>query len=461
MLYKIKTCAITIATVFACLLLTSKSSFAQDYSCFPTCSATDMRFFVFAGPGLSSFIDTKFVFAISSPASSRTLEIGIFDGDDSEGPGAEEIAPGVFITDWDQGGAANIIATLYADPQGLGEELIQIARWSGDGSLGDNLSNPMPDNDWFTRTLNNIEAARSANGNFRYTLVIETIESDVGSQNQFKIRTDGSMVILPGNEFAFSSMWISFDDSFIAWPNLTNEDFTDPACVDPITNRFVCGMLEPGCCIAGGPYDGSWKYYVQVPDGEKVFNIWDGDFDFGSASFQGNTCVDPDGVDVDTDDWNTPPGIPDFAQGTGAVPQGALPADPADDGCFLGFQFPPSVNYNIISPLNQVFQNDNPSASQEWELFNIGNEGDVDFQLDSIPGGIWTMMVMGLDWVNLNGLRFDHPVLAVNENDEPVPFDEPEFEAEVPTLNQWGIIAMASILGILGLLAIRKRKVTT
>ncbi len=97
--------------------------------------------------------------------------IGIFDGDDSEGVGAEEIAPGVFVADWDQGGASNIIATLYADPTGEGTELVHVSEYVGDGSSGDNMSDPMPDNGWFSRTLNNIEEARSENGNFRYTLV--------------------------------------------------------------------------------------------------------------------------------------------------------------------------------------------------------------------------------------------------------------------------------------------------
>lgn len=418
-----------------------------------------MRFFVFAGPDLSSFIETRYVFGISSPASSPTVEMGVFDGDDSNGPDAEEIAPGVFITDWDQGGVSNIIATLYADPTGEGAELIQIAQWTGDGSSGDNMFDPMPDNGWFTRTVNNPEEARSENGNFRYTFVVETVGSEAGSQNQFKIRTDGSMVILPGNEFAFSSAWITFDDSFVAWPNLTEEDFDDPACFDNINFEFVCSMQDPDCCIAGGPYDGSFKYYIQVPDGEGVFNVWDGDFDFGSASFQGDVCVAPDGVDVDTDDWNTPPGIPDFAVGTGAVPQAALLGNPNDDGCFNSFRWSPSVIYNIITPLNQSFNNDNPSASQEWELFNIGNQGDVDFPLEMVPGGIWTMMVMGLDWVNLAGLRFDHPVIAINEVGEPVPFDPEDPTRSIPTLNEWGLIAMAAILGIIGFMVIRRRKV--
>ena len=186
MFNRIKVYVLSIVIAFLSIFFVSQVSFAQPYACFPTCDAGDMRFFVFAGPDLSSFIDTRYVFGISSPSSSPTFEIGIFDGDDSEGPGAEEIAPGVFITDWDQGGTSNIIATLYADPTGEGAELVHIAEYSGDGSFGDNMSDPMPDNDWFNRALNNVEEARSENGNFRYTLVLETINSEPGSQNQFK-----------------------------------------------------------------------------------------------------------------------------------------------------------------------------------------------------------------------------------------------------------------------------------
>ena len=167
-----------------------------------------------------------------------------------------------------------------------------------------------------------------------------------------------------------------------------------------------------------------------------VFNAWDGDFDYGSAlRDQNGACIVPDGVDVDTDDWNTPPGIPDFAQGTGAVPQGvSTPTDPPDNqGCSNNFLFNPSVVYDVITPQNVSYTNLNPSGTQEWELYNIGSIDNVDVpRPGDIPGGIWTFMVRGLDFGNLSGLRFDFPVIAVNDIGDPVPFDPVEEPSAVP-----------------------------
>ena len=305
MLSKIKVHALSIAITFLSVFFISQVSFAQPYACFPTCDGGDMRFFVFAGANLNSFIETNYVFGIRSPGNSPTLEIGIFDGDDATG---DEPFPGVFLTDWDFGGASNITATLYADPMGEGAQMVQIAQWSGDGSFGDNTGTPMLDNDWFNITLPNSPAAMTPDGSYRYTLVMESVAPENESINQFKIRTDGTMIILPFQEFAFFTNIATEADTFVLWPNLTDADFTDPACVDQDNGfLFVCGMLDPDCCIGGGPYDGTWKFYIDVPEGEGVFNTWDGDFDFGSSTQDPDTfflCV-PDGVDVDTDDSNT------------------------------------------------------------------------------------------------------------------------------------------------------------
>ena len=457
MFEKIKISLIGIMFILISCLFISQASFAQPYSCLPTCDGNDMRFFVFAGSDLSSFIETRYAFGISSPSDSPAVEIGFFDGEDAVDQGG-----GFFVSDWDGTAPANLIATLYADPTGEGDQMIQIAQWSGDGSVGDNAGTRMTDGDWFNVTVDNAEAAISENGNYRYTLVVSASVADPGAINQFKLRTDGTMVILPLNEFAFHTMWFSFDDSFVAWPNLTDEDFLDPACFNDATFRYQCSMQDPDCCIGGGPYDGSYVFYVNVPEGEGTFNVWDGDFDFTSSIDVMDTCVN-DGAALDTDDWNTPPGVPDFAQGTGAQPQGASPGDPQDDLCFLENQLTPSVTYDIITPLGDTYNNPNVSGNQEWELFNIGSVGLVDVPVPGEqPGGIWTMRVRGLDFQNLAGLRFDHPVLAVNESGEPVPFDpipEPDLVRDVPTMSEWGMLLVAALLGIVGFLTIRKRRV--
>ena len=451
MFSRVKTYTLSSFILLAALFLMTQSGFAQPYACLPTCDI-DGRFFVFAGAGSNSFIEARYVFGISSPGDRPTFEFGIFDGDDAN-------SQGDFFSDWDQGGGAILRATLYVDPTGEGAQVLQVGQWSGDGSFGDNMGIPMPDNGWYDVTLQNTEAARTANGTFRYTLVVDAVNVENMAQNQYKIRTDGSMIILPKEEFAFMSIWISLEDSFVVWPNLTDEDFNNPACFDNVTFAFTCNMLDPDCCIGGGPYDGTWKFFIDVPPGEGVFNTWDGDFDFGSVSAmpgQPFNCF-IDGIDVDTDDWNTPPGVPDFAQGTGAVPQSATIGLPPDNGCVLGFAFDPSINYDIITPSGTTYNNPNPSGTEEWELYNIGSVGNVDVQDSNIPGGIWTMMVRGTDFSNLNGLRFDHPVVAVNEMGDPVPFD-PEQTATIPTLNEWGLITLSAFVLLISVYYLRRQR---
>lgn len=182
MLHRIRTLAMAIAIIFTSVLLISQTTYAQDYACLPTCDGGDVRFFVFAGPGQSSFIETRYLFGISSPDGAENLEIGIFDGDDGTSQGGN-------ISDWDEGQAI-LRVTIFADPMGIGATDIQLGQWLGDGSSGNNTGAPMPDNEWFDFMIANDEAARSLNGNFRYTIVVDSFNNVINARNQYKIRTD-------------------------------------------------------------------------------------------------------------------------------------------------------------------------------------------------------------------------------------------------------------------------------
>ena len=458
MFFRIRTLAIAIAITVTSLLFISQTTHAQPYACLPTCDGGDVQFFVFAGPNQSSFIETRYVFGISSPSEAENVVLGIFDGEDGTSQGGS-------ISDWD-GDQATLRATLFADPMGVGATDIQLGQWLGDGSSGNNTGNPMPDNDWFEFMIPNSEDARSANGNFRYTLVVDSLDNVPNARNQYKIRTDGTMIILPFEEFAFMSRFFTFTDQMHVWPNVTPDDINDPACFDQNTSEFQCNMLDPACCIFGGPYVGTFRFFIEVEEGQGVFNVWDGDFDYGSASGDSINCNLADGVNLDTNDFNTPPGIPDFAMGTGAVPQGvSTPTDPPDDfGCTFNLLFNPSVIYDVITPLgDEIFTNENPSGTQEWELYNIGDEPDVDVpRAGDIPAGFWEFRVRGLDFGNLAGLRFDFPVVAVNESGEPVPFDpepEPEIVRNVPTMSEWGMIAFVVAVLFVSVYYLRHRRI--
>ena len=264
MLNRIKIYGLSLAISFVSVFLISQSSFAQPYACLPTCDAGDARFFVFAGPNLSSFIETRYLFGISSPNDSPNLEIGIFDGDDGTSQGA-------MFSDWDEG-LGTIRVTLFADPLGEGAVTTQLGQWSGDGSFGNNIGNPMPDNGWFNFVVTNAEAARSENGNFRYTLVVDSLNNVPNARNQYKIRTDGSMIILPFEEFAFMSLPVTLEDQLTVWPNVVFPgDFNNPACFDQMLGQFACQMQDPTCCTFGGPYDGGFKFFIDVEEGQDGF----------------------------------------------------------------------------------------------------------------------------------------------------------------------------------------------
>jgi len=188
---------------------------------------------------------------------------------------------------------------------------------------------------------------------------------------------------------------------------------------------------------------------MNVPEGEDAIDVWDGDFDFG----------DELGTVFDTNDPNTPgdPFIPTWSIGTDVVFEGAAGSDPPDD--FNSAQFvlrDPSINYLVIDPLGNQYFNDNPSGNTEWELFRMdtatSDPAITDFQAQSIPGGQWEVRLIGLDMSNLNSLLlpFDLRTVRVDEPVEPQP---------IPTLNEWGLIALTSAMFVMSVYYIRRKRV--
>ena len=436
----------SICTLLVYLLFSIPNTSAQPYVCLPNCATSDARNFIFTGQGQDSFIDNAILFALSSPEGSATIEIGIFDGDDG-------ISQGGVFSDWDLF-ESNIRVTLYADPTGQGEQTIMLGQWSGNGTFGNNNGNPMPDNDWFNIVIINSLQAVSPNGNYRYTLLIDAETVTNQSRNSFSVRTDGTMIILPFQTFGFMANSQTNSDFFAIYPNATD----GPECFDFVANDFVCSFSDPECCASGGPYDGSWNFYVDVPVGQGVFNIWDGDFDLGSSTFiDAFTPCQINGIDQDTDDPNTPNEVPVFALGTDAVAESAsLNPNPPDDVCINSLLRKPSVFYTVTTPSGQTFTNDNPSGTEEWELFLVSTQGGGDVDLPSIEEGFWRISPQGVDMVNLNAFRLDFPVLALDENDNPVDFDPPL--TPIPTLNEWGLITLALMGLIISVLYLKRRR---
>ena len=460
MLNRMKVYGLSLAIAFISVLFISQVSFAQPFSCLPTCSEIDSKMFVFIGMNTAGINNTTMNFGITSPAGADTVEIGIFDGDAGD-------------SDWDlnSNGGNEILFTLFADPNGDGTGTLVVAQWSTDGLSGDNIGDPMPNNTWFTRVEQNVQQAISENGDYKYNLFAEIISSFPTDRNSFKIRTDGFLILFPLQMFSFNSLATQFvdiplgtGDLHIVFPDL---DITDPACDDPLVPGLgFCNATLPSCCLHNSTYDGMWTFFFLAPPGLDRLPIWDGDFDFGSSVLDPNdpnniTCI-VGGPDVDTDDPNTGHIIPAFAAGTDSVPQGiSTPTEPLDDLCGGFAPRLPSAQYSFIDPNGVVHNNVNPSGNTEWELFSLTDVPPLnplvdDLLVNDLPEGLWQVKTRGLDMYNVNLFFFDYPIIGVNEDGDPT---IPEEAAQVPTLNEWGLVILSSIIFVVSVYYIRRKRV--
>jgi len=414
--------------------------------CLPTCSSVDGKFLTIAGTGLSTIVDEEIV--VNFVSSGENLEFSVFDG---EAGGNWDFAP-------NPESKFHVMYELYSDPAGDGSGLAGpvIAKWTGDGSEGLNVGRPMANNDWSDFSFSNVGSALSPNGDYVYSMRITPIDMDIpgNTENVFKIRTPEMMYVPAMFPVTFITPFggqedpkFLFEDLQIIYPNATfSEDGTSICGLPPLE---VCDLNDPSCCLFETTYDGIWSFFMIVPEGETGLNIWDGDLDYGNFA----------GTVFDTDDPNTPgdPFIPEWAIGTDVVFQTARPANPHDNnGNSSEFVFvrDPSIQYFVIDPLGESYQNFNPSGDREWELFRLDTTTDnpavAEYRVDSIEPGKWEVRLVGVDMSNLNSIL--------------LPFDlrgeiiEPPPPADVPTLNEWGLITLALMGLLVSIFYLRNRK---
>lgn len=466
----LKQYGLSIAVAFACVLFVSQAAFAQPFSCIPTCDEVDGKMLVLAQGATLQTINNQDV-EVGFISVGPDIEIGIFDGDD-----LQEFVGFFNFTHWDLTEIRPPVVLEYRlilDPGGTGAGNGVIYKtWSSNGTFGDNVGEAMPDNDWFVQVLPNVPEARNASGTYSYRLEVSIFNPDPNpageAWNAFKIRSDGVTTILAGSAFNYIVPFDNFLDFITIYPNI---DFFDTSCVagvDVLPGGW-CDPTDPNCCLHDTTYDGRYEFCMLVPSGLNTLDIWDGDLDYGSASFDQivnlpATCIVPDNVSLDTDDLNTPIALPPWSIGTDVVQQGvSVPTAPPDDfGCRRDTVRPPSIQYELVSPDGNRYTNVNPSGNLEWELFNIStNPPDpllYDINVPDIPGGLWCIQVYGNDMRNLNSLRLPYDMFGVDERGNPV---TPGILAAVPTFSEWGMLVVAILLGTVGFAAIRKRQATT
>lgn len=421
-------------------------NFSYALSCLPTCSSADGRFLAFGGQDVATFVYDTLTIGVGSPSGADKLMLGIFDGDTSGHWDFLDELP------------LPLEFTLIADPKGDLSGTVEVGKWFNDGSGGNNPGNPMPDNDWFNINIDNVAEAKSESGNFLYYLLIRNLNIETRILTYFKLRTDGTLFIFPTDQpFAYeASLRVENADFLVSTADILypNIDLTDPSCINM---GDYCDPNEPSCCLFGTTYDGTFSFFFTLENAQDVLNFWDGDFDFGVKT------PDESPPFEDTDDPNTPPGIPPFADIPNTNPQGSAGAFPPDDSNLGIFRRVPNNFYEIISPNGTVYTNNNPSGSNEWELFQLSTEENCapnicDIEVQEIPAGIWEFRINGLDLSNLNYIRGFEKIIGVDEEGDPVSPLPPDPPNPIPSLSGTGLVLFSVFIFIISVYYLRLRK---
>ena len=419
---------------FLVLPFLTVQSQAQN-SCFPTCSSTDGRFLVLAEGGAFETLTPESInVRIIVPGEFEEFSIGVFDGEQNGNTDG--------VLNWDAGTGVEepYSYVLVADPDrdNDGPEVFMAH------------SDDMLNNEWVDFTISNDPSALDADGNYVYTLTV-TLLSNVQTENAFKLRTDVGFIVID-EIFTFLANMGTFEDFLIIFPNA---DFTD-------------GTIDPSDLV-NPTYDGTFSFFFDIPEPAAELAFWDGDSDRGSY----NTMAD-----WDTDDQNTPNVVPPFAPADADTePEGVNPPDPFDDidpsGGPLGtnelYVRPGPVRYQLRAPDGQVWSNPNPSGNKEWENFVIStlttDPNVVDFATTDIPAGTYEIRFEDLDMGNLVSINPLFPLVLRGEGPPPPGSGgggggggNGNGASPVPTMSEWGLIAVAVFMGLIGIAVVRRKQ---
>ncbi|MEA2563804.1 MAG: hypothetical protein QOH06_5308 [Acidobacteriota bacterium] len=377
---------------FALLFILTAAPAAASLKCLPTCDVTDGRFLAIAGTGFDTLSPPELALSIAVPAGSTSFDLSVFDGDGGEYDPFGD-------ANWDAGLTALFSYSLYADPNANGTGLIPVNLMPpGSPTV---LSSDLPDNQWADFTVSTGPAALSPSGNYFYVLKVRLEDPTLETVNSFKVRTSAvlsGMTLDPVERpFSYIAPWTALTDLAIVYPN-----YPDPL---PTT------------------YDGTFRFFFDVPVSQSQIVLWDGDFDHGKFNL----------TEQDTNDPDTPgfPFVPTWAT-LDTLPEGVAigglgTGSPADDASAAGFGAyilrEPSVRYELTTPGGTVLANENPSGNKEWERFAIStapfDPSQMDYSVPNIPPGVYKLEVLGVDMLNLNALLLPFRVLCVEETGEP------------------------------------------
>jgi hypothetical protein len=340
-----------------------------------------------SGTGLVTLSEETLEVQFAVPAGQPSFTLGVFDGDGGQVDGAGK-------RNWDLGNDIPYSYTLYADPLRDGSGMMIVDMSPG---VPVTSSASMPSNAWIDYNISTSADAQAPSGNFFYRLEIKLLNNSVSSFNAFKLRTNGVVSIrLADQPFSYIASLNNVDDRAIVYPSFPS--------LTPTT------------------YNGTFRFFFDVPTPLAGISVWDGDFDYGDSTGL---------LTRDTDDPDTPNDVFPPWSTTDSVLEGVATGlllstgNPPDDLNPLAAVFlrPPSIFEELIFPDGQVFTNANPSGNQEWEQFRVSTDSGDPLGLDdltsSIPAGTYELRIQGADLSNLNALRLPSEALCVSEAFEP------------------------------------------
>ncbi len=416
-----------------------------DWVCFPTCSATDDKFLTITASG-SALSPTSMLFAVHSAPGSASVNLGVFDAD-ARGASAS----------WDDGNATNnspvLKYELIADPVGNGTGSTVVGGFIGAFPFFTDLAgvvipgNIQGDDAWTDFSVSNATSgALGVDGAYHYLWRITSTGLNAGgtaaiANNQFKLRTDGTIALTPA-PFAFIAPLHNSIDIGRVYPN---------------SGGSVSGNLS------GTTYDGIWNFAFDVRSAQSKLAIWDGDLDFGNRDC--TKAQDTDDPDTNyTITPNTLPFTPPFpatihiegvatggspcASGTGI---GSATGNPADDAYSVALpagsvrdtalaltRYPTAafgldgggnpytnVVYKLIDRKGVEYKNVNPSGQVEWEQFSLDTNvgAAADFHPASIETGVWRLRLDGQDLGNLSNWFYPAKMIGFTPKGGPTPED--------------------------------------
>lgn len=375
------------------------------FASFPSQNRVDGRFLSF-GCVASDTMEQATRIEIAAPAANSAFDLNVFDGDTAAVDAASK-------RHWDLG-SRQLKYSLYADPLREGNTVPEnlIGEWFGNsenataGPLWSASSATMPDNGWWAVTVANGSQAQAPSGDFFYHFVIE---SDGACAPNESLESNLKIAVSDPVTFQLSRFSVAGE---------TSQSIDDEALVKP-GSSLKADFKAPRAPRApvAVDYDGSFEMFFSLGVGQTEVRLFEGDFDFGTDGVVGN----PSGVVLDecieTDDPDTDSAYTDFPFATpGALAEGAAGAgSPADDNSSddlrRGELGDPNrvgcVRYEVRDPENNVYFNDNPSGTAEWEQFLIAGSAspfasgaDYVYGGAILPAGIWTIKIIGLDVSN-------------------------------------------------------------